>query len=48
MLPKQKQLKISPYSSLYDIVVPKDNQLRKIKELINFFLFMMNLKINIA
>lgn len=36
MLPKQKQLNLSPYSSLYDIVVPKDNQLRKIKELVDF------------
>lgn len=36
MLPEQKQLKLSPYLSLYDIIVPKDNQLRKIKELVDF------------
>ena len=36
MLPAQKQLKLSPYLSLYDIIVPKDNQLRKIKELVDF------------
>lgn len=31
MLPEQKQLKLSPYLSLYDIIVPKDDELRKIK-----------------
>ena len=36
MLPEQKQLKLSPYSSLYDIIVPKDDDLRKIKELVDF------------
>ena len=36
MLPEQKQLKLSSYLSLYDIIVPKENQLRKIKELVDF------------
>jgi len=36
MLYKYKQLKISEYSSLYDIVVTPDNLLRKIKDEIDF------------
>lgn len=35
MLPK-KELILSPYSKLYDIVVPNDHILRKFKELIDF------------
>ncbi len=27
---------LSEYSKLYDIVVPKDNELRKLKELVDF------------
>lgn len=36
MLQKQKQFKLSPYAALYDIVIPKDHQLRKIKEIVDF------------
>lgn len=36
MLGDQEQLKISGYMKIYEIVVPKDNILRKIKELIDF------------
>ncbi len=36
MLGNQEQLKISEYMKIYEIVVPKDNILRKIKELIDF------------
>ena len=36
MLSGQMSLKLSPYSDLYDIVVSKDNILRKIKENVDF------------
>lgn len=36
MLPKQTNLPLSSYSELYDIIVPKDNKLRRISELIDF------------
>jgi transposase len=36
MLVQQQQLHLSTYSDLYDLIVPKDNLLRKINELIDF------------
>ncbi|APZ47810.1 IS1182 family transposase [Polaribacter reichenbachii] len=36
MLSQQQVLKLSEYSSLYDLIVPKDNLLRKINDLIDF------------
>ncbi|WP_158994743.1 IS1182 family transposase [Mucilaginibacter sp. L196] len=36
MLVKQQQLQFSAFSGLYDLIVPKDNLLRKINELIDF------------
>ena len=36
MLAQQQNLLLSTYSDLYDIIVPKDNLLRKINELIDF------------
>lgn len=36
MLVQQQKIQFSPYSSLYDLIVPKDNMLRKINELIDF------------
>ncbi|UTH15998.1 transposase [Macrococcus epidermidis] len=33
---KQGEMILSEYSGLYDIVVPKDNELRKLKELVDF------------
>jgi transposase len=36
MLVENTQLKLSPYRSLYDIVIPKDHFLRKVKENIDF------------
>lgn len=36
MLQIQKKLMLSQYSELYNIIIPKDNLLRKIKELIDF------------
>lgn len=36
MLKSQTQMKLSEYSSLYDILIPSDNELRQINELIDF------------
>ncbi len=36
MLQTQEQLQFSAYQTLYDIVVPKDNTLRRMKELVDF------------
>ncbi|WP_159101851.1 hypothetical protein [Paenibacillus popilliae] len=34
MIRQQQTLVLSPYAALYDIVVPKDNMLRQINELV--------------
>ena len=36
MIEQQKKLMISPYMEIYDLVIPKDNLLRQIKELVDF------------
>lgn len=36
MISKQETLDLSPYRELYDLVVPQDNMLRQIKELVDF------------
>jgi len=36
MIRQQQSLVLSPYAALYDIVVPKDNMLRQINELVDF------------
>ena len=36
MIQKQQSLILSPYMNIYDLVVPKDNLLRRINELIDF------------
>lgn len=36
MLFQQQEIQLSQYSSLYDLIVPKDNLLRKINDLIDF------------
>ena len=36
MIAQQQKLKLSTYTDLYDLIVPKDNLLRKINELIDF------------
>ena len=36
MLIQQQKIQFSPYSSLYDLIVPQDNLLRKINDLIDF------------
>lgn len=36
MIQQQQRLCLSPYMAIYDLVIPKDNLLRKISELIDF------------
>ena len=36
MLSKQQSLKLSPYMNLYNLIVPEDNMLRKINDLVDF------------
>src|SRR5699024_11579741 len=36
MLQKQQTMILSPYTEIYDLVVPKDNFLRRLNELIDF------------
>ena len=36
MVEQQQKLVLSPYMKIYELVVPKDNLLRQIKELVDF------------
>ena len=36
MIEQQQKLCLSPYMAIYDLVIPKDNLLRKINDLIDF------------
>lgn len=36
MVEQQQKLVLSPYMEIYDLVIPKDNLLRQIKELVDF------------
>ncbi|TDF96796.1 IS5/IS1182 family transposase, partial [Paenibacillus piri] len=36
MIRQQQSMVLSPYAGLYDIVVPKDNMLRQINDLVDF------------
>ena len=36
MVEQQQRLVLSPYMEIYELVVPKDNLLRQIKELVDF------------
>lgn len=44
MIPQQSCLLLSAYSELYDVVVPKDNLLRQLNELVDFSFVMDELK----
>lgn len=44
MIRQQQTLVLSPYAALYDIVVPKDNMLRQINELVDFSFIFEELK----
>ena len=36
MIEQQQKLILSPYIDIYDLIIPQDNLLRKIKELVEF------------
>ena len=36
MIEQQQKLMLSPYMEIYELVIPKDNLLRQIKELVDF------------
>ncbi|MGI2728776.1 IS5/IS1182 family transposase, partial [Bacillus cytotoxicus] len=36
MISNQQSLNLSPFMAIYDIVVPKDNMLRQLNELVDF------------
>ncbi len=36
MIQQQQTLIVGPYIALYNLIVPKDNRLRQIKELVDF------------
>ncbi len=42
MLIQQQTIQFSEHSSLYDLIVPKENLLRKINDLIIYLRFLMN------
>ncbi|MEY9972138.1 hypothetical protein ABH966_002512 [Lysinibacillus sp. RC46] len=44
MISNQETLNLSPYMAIYDIVVPKDNILRQINELVDFSFILEELK----
>ncbi|RKQ15487.1 IS1182 family transposase [Ureibacillus endophyticus] len=44
MISNQETLNLSPYMAIYDIVVPKNNMLRQIKELVDFTFILEELK----
>lgn len=46
MMPIQQSIKLSPYMSLYDLIVPKDNTLWRINDLIDFSFVYEELKGN--
>lgn len=44
MISNQESLNLSPFMAIYDIVVPKDNMLRQINELVDFTFILEELK----
>lgn len=44
MMPQHSSMILSPYSELYDVVVPKDNLLRQLNELVDFSFVIDELK----
>lgn len=46
MIQKQQSMVFSPFMAIYDLVVPKDNMLRQINELVNFSFVYEELKNN--
>src|SRR5690606_27631763 len=46
MISKQETLNLSPYIALYDLIIPKDNMLRQINELVDFSFILDELQSN--
>ena len=44
MISNQESLNLSPFMAIYDMVVPKDNMLRQINELVDFSFVLEELK----
>ena len=44
MISNQETLNLSPFMAIYDMVVPKDNMLREINELVDFSFVLEELK----
>ncbi|MDX1770134.1 MAG: transposase, partial [Planococcaceae bacterium] len=44
MLPTQEELPLSQWSGIYDVVVPKDNRLRRMNDLVDFSFILEELK----
>src|SRR5262245_20289397 len=44
MIRQQQTLMLSPYAKLYDMLIPKDNMLRQINELVDFTFIYEELK----
>lgn len=44
MLPLQQTLQFSDYSELYDLIIPQDNLLRRINDLVDFSFIQKELK----
>ncbi len=44
MISNQESLNLSPFMAIYDMVVPKENMLRKINELVDFTFILEELK----
>ncbi|MDQ0882374.1 transposase [Peribacillus sp. V2I11] len=44
MISNQESLNLSPFMAIYDIVVPKDNMLRKINDFVDFTFTLEELK----
>ena len=44
MISNQETFNLSPYMAIYDIVVPKDNMLRQINDLVDFSFVLEELK----
>jgi transposase len=44
MISNQETLNLSPYMAIYDIVVPQDNMLRQINDLVNFTFILEEMK----
>ncbi|MFJ6211010.1 IS1182 family transposase [Lysinibacillus sp. NPDC092081] len=44
MISKQETFNLSPYMALYDLIIPKDNMLRQINEVVDFLFILDELK----